>query len=144
MTMRFYKVAIVAGILSLSLGWGMHAQVKIALADDKVDPVSEVFDIYAELLKRHLVEKDLENDGLATAFDYQGALKRDDTMDLLDRQRQKLARFDVSLIDSREKGNAFRKYADDRVIEMMDRTEQMRFIDYDWTLNAPENFPEFN
>ncbi len=105
--MRFYKIAIVAGILSLLLGWGMHAQVKIALADDKVDPVSEVFDIYAGLLERHLVEKDLENNGLATAFDYQGALKRDGTMDLLDRQRQELARFDVSLIDSREKGNAF-------------------------------------
>jgi hypothetical protein len=37
-----------------------------------------------------------------------------------------------------------RKYADAQVIEMMDRTERMRFIDYDWTLNAPENFPEFN
>jgi hypothetical protein len=36
-----------------------------------------------------------------------------------------------------------RKYADDRVIEMIEGTERMRFIDYDWTLNAPENFPEF-
>jgi len=59
--MRFYKIAIVAGILAVSLGWGMHAHVKIALADDKIDPVSEVFDIFAELLERHLVEKDLEN-----------------------------------------------------------------------------------
>lgn len=293
--MSFYNLLVCVGILSLSLGWGLPADVKAALADDKLDPVSEVFDIFAELLDRHLVEKDLENDGLATAFDYQGALKRDDTMDLLDRQRQKLGRFDISLIDSREKGNAFwlnaynffmiahilqdrpggklvssvwdyggryspfranvfkrdlfeiagtrysldqmekgillgdeywqkgwaearvhfaincasvgcpplrrqvytpknvddlltentrrafnthrhlhaegdtlylsslfdwykadfereegsagafiRKYADARVIEMMDRTEQMRFIDYDWTLNAPESFPEFN
>jgi hypothetical protein len=105
--MSFYNLLVCVGILSLSLGWGLPADVKVALADDKVDPVSEVFDIFAELLVRHLVENDLENDGLATAFDYQGALKRDDTMDLLDRQRQKLGRFDVSLIDSREKGNAF-------------------------------------
>ena len=293
--MRLYKFLMLIGILSLSLLWGMQARVKTAMADDKVDPVSKVFSIYAELLERHLVEKDLENDGLATAFDYKGALKRDDTMDLLGRQRQKLVRFDVSLIDNREKGNAFwlnaynffmiahilqdrpggklvtsvwdyggryspfranvfqqelfdiggrrysldqmekgillgdeywekgwaearvhfavncasvgcpplrrqiytpknvdellaentrrafnthrhlhvegdtlyvsslfdwykadfereegsnmafiRKYADDRVIEKMERTERMRFIDYDWTLNAPENFPEFN
>ena len=85
--MSFYNLLVCVGILSLSLGWGLPADVKVALADDKVDPVSEVFDIFAELLVRHLVENDLENDGLATAFDYQGALKRDDTMDLLDRQR---------------------------------------------------------
>ncbi len=36
-----------------------------------------------------------------------------------------------------------RKCADRRVIERVDGTERMRFIDYDWTLNAPENFPEF-
>jgi hypothetical protein len=104
--MLLYKFLILIGILSLSLLWGMQARVKTAKADDKVDPVSKVFTIYAELLERHLVEKDLKNDGLATAFDCKGALKRDNTIDLLGRQRQKLARFGVSLIDNREKGNA--------------------------------------
>ena len=105
--MPFHDSLIWAGILYLSLGWGLLADVDAALADNGIDPVSEVFGIYAGLLERHLLEKDLENDGLATAFDYRGALKRDDTMVLLDRQRQKLARFDVSLIDSPETGNAF-------------------------------------
>ncbi|MCC5886556.1 MAG: DUF547 domain-containing protein [Gammaproteobacteria bacterium] len=35
------------------------------------------------------------------------------------------------------------QYADDRVREQIKRSERIRFIDYDWTLNAPENFPEF-
>ena len=175
--MTFYKVLVFVGILSYALASGLQAQ-EVALADDKVDPVSEVFDIYADLLERHLVEKDLENDGLATAFDYQGALKRDDAMDLLDRQIYTPKNVDDLLTENtrrafnthrhlhvegdalyvsslfdwykadfeREEGSAgafIRKYADARVIEMMDRTEQMRFIDYDWTLNAPENFPEF-
>jgi hypothetical protein len=49
----------------------------------------------------------LRNDGLVSAFDYQDALGQDDTMDLLDQQRMKLAGFDTIRIDSREKGNAF-------------------------------------
>lgn len=34
-------------------------------------------------------------------------------------------------------------YADDRVLEKLVRGERIRFIDYDWDLNKPENFPEF-
>jgi hypothetical protein len=56
----FYKVLVFAGILFHTLGSGLQAQ-EVKLAEDKVDPVSEVFGIYSELLERHLVEKDLEN-----------------------------------------------------------------------------------
>lgn len=37
-----------------------------------------------------------------------------------------------------------RRYADDQVIEKMTETRRIRYIDYDWDLNTPSNFPEFN
>lgn len=36
-----------------------------------------------------------------------------------------------------------RAYADDAVIEKVNAASQIRYIDYDWSLNRPENFPEF-
>ena len=35
-------------------------------------------------------------------------------------------------------------HADEAVREKVENTRRMRFIDYDWTLNSPGNFPEFN
>lgn len=35
-------------------------------------------------------------------------------------------------------------YADEEVREKVENTRRMRFIDYDWTLNSPGNFPEFS
>ena len=35
-----------------------------------------------------------------------------------------------------------RAYADEGVREKVARAERIRFIDYDWTLNSPEHFPE--
>ena len=37
-----------------------------------------------------------------------------------------------------------RSYADEEVVARVDAAERIRYIDYDWTLNAPEYFPEFN
>ena len=34
-------------------------------------------------------------------------------------------------------------YADDHVKEKLERHQRIRFIDYDWDLNSPTNFPEF-
>lgn len=34
-------------------------------------------------------------------------------------------------------------YADERASEQLERANRIRFIDYDWDLNAPTNFPEF-
>ena len=37
-----------------------------------------------------------------------------------------------------------RAHADDHIIEQMEQTDRIRHIDYDWSLNKPANFPEFN
>jgi len=39
--------------------------------------------------------------------------------------------------------NFIRAYADDRVIEKVNAAARIRYIDYDWALNCPENFPAF-
>lgn len=94
-------------IVSLLLPLGLPAQGNTTAANGTVDPISEAFSHFAELLERHLIEQDLENNGLVSAFDYRAALQHGDTMELLNRQREMLAGFDLGLIDSREKGNAF-------------------------------------
>ncbi|MFW5722702.1 MAG: DUF547 domain-containing protein, partial [Desulfohalobiaceae bacterium] len=106
MNMRIYT-AVSLLIVSLLLPLSLPAQEDSAAAGGTVDPISEAFSPFAELLERHLIEQDLENNGLVSAFDYRAALQRDDTMELLNRQRERLAGFDLNLIDSREKGNAF-------------------------------------
>lgn len=104
--MRFYAASSML-LVSLLLPLSLPAQENSAAAGGSSDSIREAFSIFAELLDRHLIEKDLENNGLVSAFDYQGALQRDDTVELLDSQRERLAGFDLGLIDSREKGNAF-------------------------------------
>ena len=66
-----------------------------------------VFKPFAVLLERHVVEKTLENDGLVSAFDYQAALDDPDTQGILDEQTQRLADFDISLVNTRDKAIAF-------------------------------------
>ena len=34
-------------------------------------------------------------------------------------------------------------HADDRVRRQVERSSAIRFVDYDWNLNSPANFPEF-
>jgi hypothetical protein len=36
-----------------------------------------------------------------------------------------------------------RAYVDDNLRACLERAPRIRFIDYDWSLNSPENFPEF-
>ncbi|MFP4314838.1 MAG: DUF547 domain-containing protein [Desulfovibrionales bacterium] len=83
------------------------SELHAAHEDETTASIREVFSPFAELLKRHLVERDLEGGGLVSAFDYHEALERDDTMALVNSQREKLAAFDTGSLDSREKGNAF-------------------------------------
>jgi len=73
----------------------------------QADVVSAVFSDYQTLLEKHLSEKDLDNDGLVSAFDYEAALDDEASMALLADQRQALKGFDLSKIDDREKANAF-------------------------------------
>jgi len=37
-----------------------------------------------------------------------------------------------------------RAYADDSMIDQVNATTRIRYIDYDWSLNSPENFPELS
>jgi len=68
---------------------------------------ADAFGDYQALLDRYLTERPLEDGGLVSAFDYRAALEDDDTMELLERQRERLAGFDTSDIDNRETANAF-------------------------------------
>lgn len=69
--------------------------------------MESVFQPYADLLKQFLVERDLENDGLESAFDYERALAHEETMALLKKQDALLAEFDIAQLDTREKAVAF-------------------------------------
>ncbi|MFO8085010.1 MAG: DUF547 domain-containing protein [Desulfobacterales bacterium] len=69
--------------------------------------VESVFQPYADLLNRFLIERDLENDGLESAFDYEKALAHEQTMALLEEQDALLAEFDVAQLDTLEKAVAF-------------------------------------
>lgn len=62
---------------------------------------------FADLLEAHLVEKELPNDGLVSAFDYQAALERPRSMALIQQQRRTLENFDTSSLDTREAAVAF-------------------------------------
>lgn len=66
-----------------------------------------VYDSYGQLLADYLVEKNLENDGLVTAFRYQAALDDPKTKKRLAQQRQQLADFDPASLDGREQSIAF-------------------------------------
>ncbi len=71
------------------------------------DPVESAFQPYADLLQQFLVERELENDGLESAFDYKQALDQDTTEILLVKQNALLAEFDLDQLDTREKAVAF-------------------------------------
>ncbi len=76
-------------------------------ADSSGGVVADAFHPFATLLERHLVEKTLENDGLVSAFDYQAAADDPETMQILEAQKKRLAGFDISRLDTREKAIAF-------------------------------------
>ena len=69
--------------------------------------VKKTFEPYQKLLAQYLIEKNLDNDGLVSAFEYEAALNADNTQALLDEQNALLADFDVDRIDTREKALAF-------------------------------------
>lgn len=79
--------------------------VPMAFADD--DGVAGVYQPFSEILEHHLIEKDLDNDGLVSAFDYRAALDDTDTTELLGRQRARLAEFDIDTLETREQAIAF-------------------------------------
>jgi len=62
---------------------------------------------YQQLLDDYLIEKDLPNDGLVSAFDYRAALADPAVPELLAEQRARLARFDPGRMASGDGANAF-------------------------------------
>ncbi|MEA5444676.1 DUF547 domain-containing protein [Gammaproteobacteria bacterium AB-CW1] len=88
-----------AGVIVLALA--------IVAAPASATSLEKVFNDFQQILDRHLTEKDLDHDGLVTAFDYHQALAKDETMALVQQQRAALADFDPSRIDDRESFNAF-------------------------------------
>ncbi|MDQ2068830.1 DUF547 domain-containing protein [Natronospira bacteriovora] len=71
------------------------------------DSMEALFADYQALLEKHLSEKDLDQDGLVSAFDYQAALDDEDSMERVSRQREALKDFDPDTLDEREAANAF-------------------------------------
>jgi len=67
----------------------------------------ELFAPYALLLEDHLVERDLPDGGLVSAFRYREALADPRTAERLDVQSRRLRRFDPSRIDTKEYAIAF-------------------------------------
>lgn len=78
-----------------------------AVAPAADDPIGEIYRDYQVLLERHLIEQDLPNDGLVSAFEYEAALEHEETEELLERQREVLAEFEPEQLETREAANAF-------------------------------------
>jgi len=69
--------------------------------------VAERFAPFEAILARHLVERELEDGGLVSAFDYEAALADAKTAELRRDQLERLKRFDPSGIDERAPAIAF-------------------------------------
>ncbi len=66
-----------------------------------------IFAPFETLLEAHLIEQPLQDGGLVSAFDYAGALADPTLPARLERQRQRLAAFDRTALDTRERAVAF-------------------------------------
>lgn len=71
------------------------------------DAMETRYEPFQRLLSRHLQEKDLPNEGLSSAFDYQAALDAADTEALLDEQKRLLSAFDPATLTTRDDAVAF-------------------------------------
>ncbi len=69
--------------------------------------LEQVYAPYQELLERHLHERDLPRGGLISAFEYRAALASQDSLELLDDQRERLAGFDRTRLEARAPALAF-------------------------------------
>ncbi|TDT44148.1 uncharacterized protein DUF547 [Halospina denitrificans] len=78
-----------------------------SLSATETTTAGEVFSDYQKLLEHYLQERRTSAGGLVSAFDYKAALADEQTQVLLDAQSERLAEFDVSVLDSREKALAF-------------------------------------
>lgn len=66
-----------------------------------------LFQPYAELLERHVMEYDLDAGGLVASFDYKSAISDSGSRDLIERQTRRLAALDSDEFDQRDNALAF-------------------------------------
>jgi hypothetical protein len=69
--------------------------------------VEHVYQPYAELLERHVVEHDLNSGGLVSSFDYRSAIADAESRALIERQRARLAELAEDGFDTRQTALAF-------------------------------------
>lgn len=79
----------------------------LLLAGPSPAQVEALFTPWSALLDEHLIEQSLDGGGLVSAFDYRAALGDEDTTRRLAEQREALAGFDPSTLDTREQATAF-------------------------------------
>ncbi len=110
-----------------------------AFADE--DGVARIYQPFSEILERHLIENDLDNDGLVSAFDYRAALDDKDTMELLWRQRTRLAEFDIDTLDTREQAIAFwlNAYNFFMIAQVLEERPGGKLIDSVWDYDGRVN-----
>ncbi|KPP96880.1 DUF547 domain-containing protein [Marinobacter sp. HL-58] len=94
--MRFYHLSVLLIILLTTFAGFARAETN-----------KEVYGPYGELIGAFLIEKDLPDDGLVSAFDYAAAIDHDRTRQRLTEQREALAEFDLSTLDGRDESIAF-------------------------------------
>ena len=103
--------------------------------------MEKVFSDYQQLLDHHLQEKRTADGGLVSAFDYKAALADKRTRKLLEDQSEKLADFDVSILDGREKALAFwnNAYNYFMIHQILTEREDGKLVDSVWDYGGRYN-----
>lgn len=83
------------------------ALLSLSLPGMAADSVAALYRPFQAVLERHLVERALPNDGLISAFDYEGARSTPATMALLRQQSESLAAFDIRALRQKDAALAF-------------------------------------
>lgn len=91
------KKNIASVLVTLMLSFGVSS----------AENMEKLFKPFAQILERHLIEKDLEGNGLVSAFNYREALKDNDVDELRKKQVERLKGFDIGNLKTREVANAF-------------------------------------
>ena len=94
---RYLMGVVLAGLLALP--------VHTAIADQP--SVSTLYEPFQGLLEEFLVEEDLPDGGLVSAFRYRDAVADGNAMDAVTEQRNRLRQFDPDSLESREEAIAF-------------------------------------
>lgn len=97
--MSYTKLFITIIVMNLATILNVNAQ-----------PYTDIVDLYApyaKLLDKYVIEKQSDSYGFVTAFDYQLALSEANTLDLVKKQKERLADFDPESIQTEEQALAF-------------------------------------